>query len=160
MLKKALPWFVFALLGIILVVGFAAKDKLNNYISKIMKEQATPEEVLSGEALVDSLYNYTKSGAAYEVTFLEFGALNCAACKQMETVMEQVKHDYATKINVVFINTMLPENMMMVKHFAIAAIPTQVLLNKDGEEIFRHVGAISKEELVSKLFTVQKEHDN
>lgn len=150
MLKKVLPWVVFSLLGVILVVGFAAKDKLNNYISKIMKEQATPEEVFSGEALVDSLYNYTKTGAAYEITFLEFGALNCVSCKQMEIVMEQVKQDYPDKINVVFINTMIPENMMMVKYFAIAAIPTQVLLCKNGNEFFRHVGAISTKEILAK----------
>ena len=34
-----------------------------------------------------------------------------------------------------------------MKYYGIAAIPTQVLLNKEGKEFFRHTGFYSTEEL-------------
>ena len=64
----------------------------------------------SGEALVDSLYNYTKNGGTYEVTFLEFGSTGCPACKRMESVMDEVRQKYPEKVNVVFLNILKPEN--------------------------------------------------
>jgi len=38
------------------------KDKMNNYLSEMMKQQASPEMTDLGEAMVDSLYNYSKNG--------------------------------------------------------------------------------------------------
>ena len=39
----------------------------------------------------------------------------------------------------------------MVQYFSIDAIPTQVFLDKDGKEFFRHVGFFAEEELVKVL---------
>lgn len=90
MLKNVIPWIVFVLLFALLIIGFAMKDSMNNYVSKMMKSQASPEIKQSGLALVDSHYNYSQNGSAYKITFLEFGA-NCPACKRMESVIIQTK---------------------------------------------------------------------
>ena len=81
------------------------------------------------------------------MTFLEFGAKGCSACKRMETVMSEIRAKYPNRVNVVFLNVMLPENQRLMKYFGVAAIPTQVLLNKEGREFFRHTGYYSTEEL-------------
>lgn len=60
MLKKILPWVVFVSLFGMIIIGFALKDNMNDYISKMMKTQAGPEIANSGSAFVDSTFNYTK----------------------------------------------------------------------------------------------------
>lgn len=134
---------------LVFVLAFALKDTMNNTISEMMKQQASPEMANSGEALVDSLYNYSKNGAEYDITFLEFGSTGCPACKRMESVMEEVRQKYPQKVNVVFLNILKPENQLLMKYYGIAVIPTQVLLDKNGQEFFRHSGYISANDLLS-----------
>lgn len=147
MVKKIFPWVVVILMSAILIIGFAMKDSMNRYLSKMMKEQTSPDIILSGEILLDSLYNYSENGSSYKITFLEFGAKGCSACKKMETVMEEISTKFPESVNVVFLNILLPENQKLIKYFGIATIPTQVLLDKEGKEFFRHAGYYSTEEL-------------
>lgn len=124
---------------------------MENYASQLMKKQTTEVTKESTKSVVDSLYNYQKKGSKYEITFLEFGATGCSACKRMETVMAKIREKYPQKVNVIFLNVLLPESQVMMKYFGIAAIPTQVLLNKNGEEFFRHTGYFSEDELANTL---------
>ena len=155
MIKKVLSWIVFILLFAFLIVGFMFKDKLNNNLSQMMKNQASIEITLSGNALVDSLYNYSKNGLNYKITFLEFGATGCAACKRMEGVMEEINAKYAN-VHVVFLNVIKPENQNLMKLYGIVSIPTQVLLDREGNEFFRHTGFIASEELEQKFVWEKK----
>jgi len=65
----------------------------------------------------------------------------------MEKVMEEVKSQYPSEIQVKFVNILLPENHDLINYFGIAAIPTQVLLNDSGKEVFRHTGYFSFNDL-------------
>lgn len=96
------------------------KDSMNNYMPGLIQQQASPVITASGEALVVSLYNYTTNGEKYELTFLEFGAKNCSACKRMETVLEEVHEKYPQKVKVVFYNVLKPESQNLMKHCGIA----------------------------------------
>jgi len=147
MIKKVLPWFVFVMFVALLIVGYSMKDRMNNYASELMKQQASPEINSSGEALVDSLYNYSENGQSYKITFLEFGAKGCSACKRMEKVMDETRAAFPRKINVVFYNVLKPEGQNLMKMYGVAAIPTQIILDKNGKGIFRHIGFVSFEEL-------------
>lgn len=151
MVKKILPWVVFIALFGLIIIGFTLKDDMNNYLSKMIKEQTSSETKASGLALIDSLYNYTKNGQTYEVTFLEFGATGCSACKRMEPVMEEIREKHPKTIQVVFLNVLKPESQDLMKFYGIASIPTQVLLDKEGKEFFRHSGYYSTEELLGNI---------
>lgn len=102
---------------------------------------------------IDSNYNYTSNGKSYKTTFLEFGALGCAACKRMELVMEEIKSVYPENVNVVFLNILIPENQNKMKYFGVSAIPTQILLDSSGNEYYRHIGYISTSELAEHFLT-------
>ncbi|HCY41029.1 MAG TPA: hypothetical protein DHV48_06685 [Prolixibacteraceae bacterium] len=147
MVKKILPWVVYIMLFGFIIIGYALKENMNNYLSKMMKAQAGSEIINSGSAYVDSTFNYTKNGLNYQLTFLEFGSTGCSACKRMESVMTEIRTKYPQTVNVVFLNILKPENQDLMKYFGVAAIPTQVLLDKEGKEFFRHSGYISTEEL-------------
>jgi thioredoxin 1 len=129
------------------VMLFTFKDKLNSYASKAIQAQAGSEIQNSIPGFIDSACDYIKNNLSYEVTFLEFGAKGCSACKLMETVMSKIRTKFPNRVNVVFVNIMLPENQPLMKYYCIAAIPTQVLLNKGGNEFFRHTGFYSANEI-------------
>lgn len=147
MIKKILPWFIFASLLLLIIIGFATKNKLNQYLSKSIANNASPETITSGDAMIHSRYNYSLNGEKYEITFLEFGAKGCSACRKMETVMAQVREQYTDKVNVVFLNILLPKNQTLMKYYGVAVIPTQILLDKEGKEFYRHSGYMATEEL-------------
>ena len=67
--------------------------------------------------------------------------------------MEEINKKYPQTVNVVFLNIVKPENQIFMKYFGVASIPTQVLLDKKGNEFFRHSGYYSTEELSRKLKT-------
>lgn len=151
---KAKQWLnisflVFSVLFVITL--FALKGKLTELTSKSIKAQANSETKQSASNLIDSLYNYTRSGLEYEITFLEFGSTGCSACKQMEAVMAQIKRDYPNRVKVVFVNVLDHNNQNLMKYFGIALIPTQVLLDSKGKEFYRHTGYLPSEQLVLKF---------
>ena len=129
------------------VVLFLFKGSMNNFISKKMSEQAGAETKKTMAQVIDSAFNYRKNGKGYKITFLEFGATGCISCRKMELVMKEVREKYQQTVNVIFYNVLLPENQEFMKYYGIAAIPTQILLDPSGGEIFRHTGYYSFDEL-------------
>lgn len=96
---------------------------------------------------IDILYNYKKNKQNYEITFLEFGAIRCTACKMMVPVMEEIKKRYKGRVNVVFYNVTNDQGSKYAKYFNVDLIPCQLLLDKEGKENFRHTDTISVEKL-------------
>jgi thioredoxin 1 len=72
----------------------------------------------------------------------------------MESVMEEISTKYPIKVNVVFLNVLKPESQNLMKLYGIAAIPTQILLNKNGKEFFRHTGYISSTDLEKEIIQI------
>lgn len=130
-----------------LVLLFVFKGSMNTLISKKMKEQAGIDVQKSLAVYIDSAFNYHENGENFRVTFLEFGATGCNACKRMEKVMEEVRISYPGEIKVKFINVMMPASQDLMKYYGVVVIPTQVLLNAAGQEVFRHTGYFSFDEL-------------
>ncbi len=151
MVKKIFLWVVYVLLFGFIIIGFALKENMNNYLSKMMKAQAGSEIINSGSAYVDSTFNYKKNRLNYQLTFLEFGSTGCSACKRMEKVMDEISKKYPQTVNVVFLNILKPGNQVLMKYFGVASIPTQVLLDKEGNEYFRHTGYYSTEEVDTEI---------
>jgi thioredoxin 1 len=145
---KQTPSVVFLILSVAFFVFlFVFKNKLTEYASQLVKSQSSINSRNTLSFKVDSAFNYRQNNLDYKVTFLEFGATGCSACKRMETVMREIKSTYTGRVNVIFLNVLLPGNQELMKFYGIAAIPTQVLLNEEGKEFFRHTGFYSSIEL-------------
>lgn len=89
--------------------------------------------------------------ASIKVTFIELGSVRCIPCKKMQPIMEEIKKEYAGQVEVVFYDVWTSEGRPYAAKYKIKLIPTQVFLDKDGNEYFRHVGFFPKEELVKIL---------
>ena len=83
------------------------------------------------------------------VTMIDLGAKKCIPCKMMAPIMERVEKRYKDKAAIIFIDVW--ENQAPAKQFGIRAIPTQIFFNKEGKEIYRHVGFLSEEAIVAQL---------
>jgi thioredoxin 1 len=147
-MKKKLTTIILIVLPIsILVLLFIFKGKLEKYTSEAFGSKVTTVEKQRMDLRVDSLYNYARNKETYRLTFLEFGAKGCVACRKMEYVLDEVRKEYPEEIKVEFFNILQTENQAMMKHFGVVAIPTQVLLDKNGIEFFRHTGYYSFDDL-------------
>jgi thioredoxin 1 len=85
------------------------------------------------------------------VTFVEIGSVKCIPCKKMQPIMKEIEQEYAGKVKVVFHDVWTDEGKPYGKQYGIRVIPTQIFLDKDGTEYFRHEGYCPKEELVKVL---------
>lgn len=84
-------------------------------------------------------------------TFIEIGAAQCIPCKAMQPIMKEVAEEYKGQVKVVFYDVWTPQGKIDGMKYNIRVIPTQVFLDKDGKEYFRHEGYFPKEELVKVL---------
>ncbi len=153
-MKRYLPYFIIASIIALVIIGFSLKGKMNSIISKKMKEQVTVENALSVEQAIQTKYNYVENGLKYDFTFLEFSSTGCTVCKQMEPVLEEVRNSDKANVNVVFLHIMKSENIDMLKFYGISAVPMQVLLDRQGNEFYRHYGYISADEILVKASSV------
>jgi thioredoxin 1 len=92
-----------------------------------------------------------KQQSKIKVTFIELGSVNCIPCKAMQPIMEDIKKEYIGQVEVVFYDVWTAAGRPFGEKYQIRVIPTQVFLDKDGKEYFRHVGFFPKEELVKVL---------
>lgn len=79
---------------------------------------------------------------------IDLGADKCIPCKMMAPVLEELKRDYSNKFKVEFIDVW--KNPDEAKKFNIRLIPTQIFLDADGKELFRHEGFYGKDEILNK----------
>lgn len=86
-----------------------------------------------------------------KVTFIELGSVRCIPCKQMQPVMKSIETKYGNHVKVIFYDVWTPEGKPFGEQYKINLIPTQVFLDQDGKEYFRHEGFFPEEELVKTL---------
>jgi thioredoxin 1 len=79
---------------------------------------------------------------------VDLGADKCIPCKMMAPILEELKKEYAEVFNVEFID--IWKNPDAGKKYNIRVIPTQIFFDASGNELFRHEGFFSKEDILAK----------
>ena len=79
----------------------------------------------------------------------EFGAGYCVSCKEMAKIMAELttSHSDQVEFRMVYVDKEKP----LFEQYKIMLIPTQVFLDTSGKEVDRHIGALTKEEVLKKL---------
>jgi thioredoxin 1 len=83
------------------------------------------------------------------VTLLDLGAKKCIPCKMMAPILEELTKEYQGKAAIVFIDVW--QHADQAEKYRIRTIPTQIFFDKQGNEILRHVGFMSKKDIVQVL---------
>jgi thioredoxin 1 len=79
----------------------------------------------------------------------EFGAGYCVSCKEMAKIMTELTAQYGDQLEVRMVYADKEKDLF--KEYKIMLIPTQVFLDAAGKEVDRHIGALSKEEVIKKI---------
>ncbi len=79
---------------------------------------------------------------------IDLGATKCIPCKKMAPILDELKTQYKGVFDVEFIDVWQKENSQKAARYNIQSIPTQIFFDKDGKELARHVGFISKEDIL------------
>jgi thioredoxin 1 len=81
------------------------------------------------------------------VTFVELGSVKCIPCRQMQPVMKAIEQKYGDQVKVVFHDVWKSDQYEYAEKYGIKLIPTQVFLDKNGKEFFRHEGFYPEAEI-------------
>jgi len=91
------------------------------------------------------------SEVKYKVTFIELGSVRCIPCQQMQSVMKSIEGKYSKEVKVVFHDVWTEEGKPFGTKYGIESIPTQIFLDENGKEFYRHEGYFPEEELIKVL---------
>ncbi|HAX98481.1 MAG TPA: thioredoxin [Candidatus Atribacteria bacterium] len=94
----------------------------------------------------------TQDPGANEVNlprFLELGADQCVPCKMMQPILEELRREYSGQLQVDFIDVW--KDPKQSQQFAVSSIPTQIIFDAQGEEVFRHIGFFPKDQILKKF---------
>lgn len=78
---------------------------------------------------------------------IDIGAKQCIPCKMMAPILDELKREYAGVLDVQFIDVW--ENPTAGQKYRIHAIPTQIFYDASGRELYRHMGFMSKEQILN-----------
>ena len=128
-------------------------------IQKISKQQKQiSEKTISEKSKIEKsvvvekkIENKIEKKSEIKVTFIELGSINCNPCKMMQPIMEEIEEEYKNQVKVIFYDVWTTAGRPYAQEYNIKLIPTQVFLDKDGNEYFRHEGFFPKEKLVKIL---------
>ena len=86
-----------------------------------------------------------------KVTFIELGSVKCIPCQKMEAVLDSIREKYPEDVNVIFYDVWTEAGRPYAKQYGVKSIPTQVFLDANGKEYFRHIGYFPEDELIKIL---------
>jgi len=89
----------------------------------------------------------TTGATKTKVTFVELGSVNCIPCKQMQPIMKSIEEKYGDQVKVIFYDVWKDDQKKYAQQYGIKLIPTQVFLDENGKEFFRHEGFYPEAEI-------------
>jgi thioredoxin 1 len=140
------------------------KDQLKKYVLQEKQQQAVNEHVrtLGQRMLLEVSAAWTKeqsilardnpvdnARASGKPSLVDFGSTGCRPCDMLAPILEVLKEKYAGKLNVLFIH--VGQEQILATRYGIQAIPAQVFFDKNGKEVFRHIGFFPQDEIEKKL---------
>jgi thioredoxin 1 len=78
-------------------------------------------------------------------SMVDFGASGCRPCDMMAPILKTLEGKYEGKANILFVH--VREQQVLGARYGIEGIPSQVFFDKDGREVFRHVGFYPQDQI-------------
>jgi thioredoxin 1 len=132
--RKKYIYIIIFLVLLAIVFGF---KKVSNNTEANLNESALTQESVETEDI--------------KATFVELGSVGCIPCDKMQPIMKEIAEEYQGQVKVIFYDVRTVFGAPYKEKFKIRAIPTQVFLDKDGNEYYRHLGFFAKDKLVEVL---------
>lgn len=150
------------------MIGDASYDQIKDQLKDFILGQKKQEVIDAHIAAIGTRYeidiNKTWAAKQYSAamdnpidkarksgkpTLVDLGADGCRPCEMMTPILESLKSEYAGKVNVLFVHTL--KEQILAARYRVQSIPVQIFFDKNGKEVFRHVGFYPKDRIVAKL---------
>jgi thioredoxin 1 len=146
--KKAPSAAVKALIVVALVAAVGAV-----IFAKSISKNGVPDSKPSTAVEVTSAPSSADLGALVvadtgKPRLLDLGSVTCIPCKMMAPILEDLKTEYAAKMDVEFIDVW--QDASAGKKYDVELIPTQIFFDASGKERYRHQGFFAKEDILAK----------
>jgi thioredoxin 1 len=79
---------------------------------------------------------------------VDLGSGKCVPCKAMAPILDELRAEYAGRMEVVFIDVWKDRDA--ADAYGIHTIPTQVFFGADGRELGRHEGFMAKADILAR----------
>jgi thioredoxin 1 len=79
---------------------------------------------------------------------VDLGSGTCVPCKMMAPILEEMRVTFEGQLDVVFID--VREDGDAGREYGISVIPTQIFFDPEGNELYRHTGFYSREDMLAK----------
>lgn len=124
-------------------IGIVLLLLISNFVFACAKKQEDTKASQTAVAKADT--------ARAKITFIELGSVKCIPCRQMQPVMKAIEKKFAGQVKVVFYDVWRKDQNHFAYDYHINLIPTQVFLDENGNEIFRHEGFFPEKEITEFL---------
>jgi len=78
---------------------------------------------------------------------LDLGASGCLPCRLMKPILRELRQEYEGSLVVEVIDVW--ENPAMGKKYNVRAVPTQIFFDASGKELYRHMGFMTKRDILN-----------
>jgi thioredoxin 1 len=78
---------------------------------------------------------------------VDVGSGSCIPCKAMAPILEELKTEYAGRMDVQFVDARKSPDA--AKPYGVHVIPTQIFYGPDGRELARHQGFMAKQDILA-----------
>ncbi len=127
---------ILIVVGLVLVIGVVVT----------LKQQG--KEALAQPAATGEQSETAAQPVAGLPRLVDLGAGKCIPCKMMKPILDDLMNNYHEQFKVTFIDVW--ENPQEADKYNVKIIPTQVFYDAEGNELFRHEGFYSKEDILGK----------
>jgi len=80
---------------------------------------------------------------------LDLGAGKCIPCKMMAPILEKLDKAYRGKAMIIYLDVRYHREKAI--GFGINGIPTQIFFDKNGKEVYRHIGFMNEAAIVAQF---------
>jgi len=78
---------------------------------------------------------------------LDLGSTTCVPCKTMAPILDEMRETFAGQFVVRFVD--VKKDGAAARAYSVRIIPTQIYLDENGNELFRHQGFFSREDMLA-----------
>ncbi|OYD15082.1 hypothetical protein CH330_06680 [candidate division WOR-3 bacterium JGI_Cruoil_03_51_56] len=144
--------FLTAITVVLFIIGCGSNHKTTAQVQsdqhqavKLDTNRPTPPESVQ---IPDSGYQKAKPEVSKpNPKFWDFTATWCPPCKTQNPIIHELMADYSDRIEFRIID--VDENQELARKYGIKAIPTQILLDTEGNELSRHIGLFPKNSIIA-----------
>lgn len=79
---------------------------------------------------------------------VDMGASMCIPCKMMIPILDTIRSDHGGQLDVVYIDIF--EQPEKKDEYNVQLVPTQLFIDPEGKELFRHEGFFTRDEILAK----------